>query len=182
MKLKSLLFDEKAVSRAIMRIAHEIVERNESVDNMILVGIKTRGVPLAQRLSDFIYKKIEPSRKLPVGMLDITFYRDDLTRIKERGPVVSDSNIPESIEGKTVVLVDDVIFTGRTVRAALDALIAFGRPAKIQLAEMVDRGHREVPIRADYVGKNIPTSRNEVICVKLKETDGIDAIELCELS
>ena len=181
MKLKSLLFDEKAVSRAIMRIAHEIVERNESVDNMMLVGIKTRGVPLAQRLSDFIYNKIEPSLKLPVGTLDITFYRDDLTKIKERGPVVSDSAIPESIEGKTVMLVDDVIFTGRTVRAALDALIAFGRPAKIQLAEMVDRGHREVPIRADYVGKNIPTSKNEVIRVKLAETDGVDAIEICEL-
>lgn len=181
MKLKSLLFDEKAVSRAIMRIAHEIVERNESIDNMMLVGIKTRGVPLAQRLSDYIYNKIEPSKKLPVGTLDITFYRDDLTRIKERGPVVSDSNIPESIEGKTVILVDDVIFTGRTVRAALDALIAFGRPAKIQLAEMVDRGHREVPIRADYVGKNIPTSKNEVIRVKLAETDGVDAIEICEL-
>lgn len=181
MKLKSLLFDEKAVSRAIMRIAHEIVERNESVENMILVGIKTRGVPLAQRLSDFIYGKIETAKKLPVGTLDITFYRDDLTKKQEGGPVVSDSSIPESIEGKTVVLVDDVIFTGRTVRAALDALIAFGRPAKIQLAVMVDRGHREVPIRADYVGKNIPTSKNEVIRVKLKETDEVDAIEIYEL-
>lgn len=181
MKLKSQVFDEKAVNRAIMRIAHEIIERNESVENMILVGIKTRGVPLAQRLSDFIFSKIEPSKKLPVGMLDITFYRDDLTKKQERGPVVSDSSIPESIEGKTVILVDDVIYTGRTVRAALDALMAFGRPAKIQLAEMVDRGHREVPIRADYVGKNIPTARNEIICVKLKETDGADAIEICEL-
>lgn len=181
MKLKSQVFDEKAVNRAIMRIAHEIIERNESVENMILVGIKTRGVPLAQRLSDFIFSKIEPSKKLPVGTLDITFYRDDLTKKQERGPVVSDSSIPESIEGKTVILVDDVIYTGRTVRAALDALMAFGRPAKIQLAEMVDRGHREVPIRADYVGKNIPTARNEIICVKLKETDGADAIEICEL-
>lgn len=180
MKLKSLLFDENAVNRAITRIAHEIVERNESVDNMILVGIKTRGVPLSKRLSDCIYQKIDASKKIPVGTLDITFYRDDLTKVKERGPVVSDSNIPETIEDKTVILVDDVIFTGRTVRAALDALIAFGRPAKIQLAVMVDRGHREVPIRADFVGKNIPTSKNEVICVKLTETDGADAIALYE--
>lgn len=180
MKLKSLLFDEKAVNRAIMRIAHEIVERNESVENMILLGIKTRGVPLSQRLSDFIYNKIEPSKKLPVGTLDITFYRDDLTKTEENGPIVSDSNIPESIEGKTVILVDDVIFTGRTARAALDALISFGRPAKIQLAVMVDRGHREIPIRADYVGKNIPTSKNEVIRVKLTETDGTDSIEIYE--
>lgn len=180
MKLKSLLFDEKAINRAIMRIAHEIVERNEAVDNMILVGIKTRGVPLSQRLSDFIYNKIDSSKKLPVGTLDITFYRDDLTKIKECGPIVSDSNIPEGIEGKTVILVDDVIFTGRTARAALDALIAFGRPAKIQLAVMVDRGHREIPIRADYVGKNIPTSKNEIIRVKLAETDGVDSIEIYE--
>ena len=176
---KAQIMDEAAISRAVRRMAFEIIEKNRGTQNLYLIGIQRRGVILAQRIAKQI-AEIE-GVNIPVGVLDITFYRDDLTKIKERGPVVSDSAIPESIEGKTVILVDDVIFTGRTVRAALDALIAFGRPAKIQLAEMVDRGHREVPIRADYVGKNIPTSKNEVIRVKLAETDGVDAIEICEL-
>lgn len=181
MNLKSRVFDENAMSRAIMRIAHEIVERNETTDNIVLVGIKTRGVPLAKRLSDYIYHKIDISNRLPVGTLDITFYRDDLTKKGTDSLDVSESQIPGSLTGKTVILTDDVIFTGRTVRAAMDALLAYGRPAKIQLAALVDRGHRELPIRPDYVGKNIPTSKSEIICVKLKETDGEDAIEICEL-
>ncbi len=181
MKLKSRVFDETAINRAIVRIAHEIVERNDATEDIILIGIKTRGVPLAKRLSDCIYQKIGTPNPLPVGTLDITFYRDDLTQKQADGPKVSNSQIPENLTGKTVILTDDVIFTGRTVRAAMDALLAFGRPAKIQLAVMVDRGHRELPIRADFIGKNIPTSRNEIICVKLKEADGEDAIEICEL-
>ncbi len=181
MKLKSRVFDENAMNRAIMRIAHEIVERNETTDNIVLVGIKTRGVPLAQRLSDCIYHKIDVPARLPVGTLDITFYRDDVAKGSEDFPRVSDSQMPEPLTGKTVILTDDVIFTGRTVRAAIEALLSYGRPAKIQLAVMVDRGHRELPIRPDYVGKNIPTSKSEVICDKLKETDGTDAIEICQL-
>lgn len=181
MKLKSCVFDETAINRAITRIAHEIVERNESIDNIILIGIKTRGVPIAYRLSDCIYNKIDTSKKLSVGMLDITFYRDDLKKKQKDDPTCSKSDIPEDLEGKTVILVDDVIFTGRTARAALDALVDFGRPAKVQLAVMVDRGHRELPIRPDYVGKNIPTSKNEIIYVKLLETDEKDAVEIYEL-
>jgi len=179
MKVKSQILDEQALGRAITRIAHEIIERNESTDNLILVGIKTRGVPLAERLSEIIYTKIDSAKKLSVGILDTTYYRDDLKK-EQKHAVTSDSSMPESIEGKTVILVDDVIFTGRTVRAALDALIAFGRPAKIQLAVIADRGHRELPIRADYVGKNIPTAKSEQIRVRLKETDGTDAVEICE--
>lgn len=181
MKLKAQLFDEKAVNRAITRIAHEIIERNESTKDLVLVGIKTRGVPLASRLSDVIFHKIDNSKKLSVGILDITPHRDDLGQEHKKSENKNNSFIPESIEGKTVVLTDDVIFTGRTARAALDALIAFGRPAKIQLAVMVDRGHRELPIRADYVGKNIPTSKNETIRVKLNEVDENDSIEIYEI-
>lgn len=178
MRLKSQLFDEKAIERAIMRISHEIIERNETNDNIILVGIKTRGVPLAARISEFIYKKIDSSIKIPVGTLDITNFRDD---IKKTDKLISEScHLSEDIEGKTVILVDDVIFTGRTIRAALDALTDAGRPAKIQLAVMVDRGHRELPIRPDYIGKNIPTSKNEIIQVLLYETDGEDSIGIYE--
>ena len=179
MKLKSQICDDKALNRAISRIAHETVERNENIADIILVGIKTRGVPFAERLSDFIYDKIDNSKKIPVGVLDITFYRDDLEHIKEM-PVVSGSDIKENINGKTVILTDDVIYTGRTARAALDALLSFGRPAKIQLAVVVDRGHREIPIRPDFVGKNIPTSKNEIVHVGFVETDGVDCIELYE--
>lgn len=180
MKFKSELLDEKAISRAIVRIAHEIIERNETNENIILIGIKTRGVPLAERISECIYTKIDSSRKIPVASLDITNFRDDIEKNKEKTDFISFLNVKETIEGKTVVLVDDVIFTGRTIRAALDALIETGRPSKIQLAVMVDRGHRELPIRADYVGKNVPTARNEIIHVGLSETDGEDTIEIYE--
>jgi pyrimidine operon attenuation protein/uracil phosphoribosyltransferase len=157
--------------RSLARMAHEIVEYNKSTDNLILVGLHTRGVPLAKRLSSNI-ATFEKST-VPVGVLDFTNYRDDLTH---RQPVVKDSDIPCSIDGKAVVLVDDVLFTGRSARAAMDAIIDFGRPAVIQLAVLVDRGHRELPIRADYVGKNIPSSRNEDVQVKLSETDGLDEV------
>ncbi len=180
MKLKAQLFNEEAVNRAITRIAHEIIERNETTDNLVLVGIKTRGVPFALRLSEVIYNKIDNSKKLSVGILDITPHRDDL-KTEQKGAENTQSYMPESIEGKTVIITDDVMFTGRTARAALDALIKFGRPAKIQLAVMVDRGHRELPIRPDYVGKNIPTSKSETIRVRLNEVDEKDSIEIYEL-
>lgn len=178
MKFKSRLFDEKAMERAIMRISYEIIERNETKDNIILVGIKTRGVPLAERISGFIYNKIDAAKRIPVGILDITNFRDDIEKSEKNS--VANCQITENIVGKTVVLVDDVIFTGRTIRAALDALTDVGRPAKIQLAVMVDRGHRELPIRPDYIGKNIPTSRNEIIQVSLSEIDGVDSIDIYE--
>ncbi|MCL2615805.1 MAG: bifunctional pyr operon transcriptional regulator/uracil phosphoribosyltransferase PyrR [Dehalococcoidia bacterium] len=157
--------------RALARMAHEIVEYNKSTDNLILVGLHTRGVPLAMRLAENIaaFEKT----LVPVGALDFTSYRDDLNH---RQPVVKDSDIPCGIDGKVVVLVDDVLFTGRSARAAMDAIIDFGRPDVIQLAVLVDRGHRELPIRADYVGKNIPSSRNEDVMVKLCETDGMDEV------
>ncbi len=178
MKLKSQLFDEKAIERAIMRISHEIIERNETIENIVMVGIKTRGVPLAKRISDFIYKSIDSSVKIPVYILDITNFRDD---IESRDMKVENEYFnKKDITEKTVVLVDDVIFTGRTIRAALDALTNVGRPSKIQLAVMVDRGHRELPIRPDYIGKNIPTSRNEIIEVSLFEIDGVDSIGIYE--
>ncbi len=179
MKFKSRLLDEKAMERAIVRIAHEIIERNESNDNIILVGIKTRGIPLANRIAECIYNKIDSSKVIPTGSLDITDFRDDV-REKSRGDVLTFSDISEDINNKTVVLIDDVIYTGRTIRAALDALIYLGRPAKIQLAVMVDRGHRELPIRPDYVGKNIPTSRGEVIKVGLSEIDDFDSVDIFE--
>ena len=177
MKLKSQLFDKKAIERAIMRISYEIIERNETNENIVLVGIKTRGVPLAERISDFIYNKIDSSKRIPVEKLDITNFRDD---IDKREKDLTKSNMTEDIVGKTVVLVDDVIFTGRTIRAALDALTSVGRPSKIQLAVMVDRGHRELPIRPDYIGKNIPTSKNEIIQVSISEIDGEDSIGIYE--
>ncbi|MBR3933061.1 MAG: bifunctional pyr operon transcriptional regulator/uracil phosphoribosyltransferase PyrR [Clostridia bacterium] len=175
MKLKASLYDENALSRAIVRIAHEIVENNETVDNLCVIGIKTRGIPFAHRLSEAI-EKIE-GKKIPVATLDITMHRDDLDT-KPR--VSTQTDISFDITGKDVVLADDVIYTGRSVRAAMDALISYGRPAKIQLAVIVDRGHRELPIRPDYIGKNIPTSKSELVSVKLKETDGVDSIELYE--
>ncbi len=180
MRLKSHVFDENAIGRAITRIAHEIMENNETLDNLVFVGIKTRGVPLAKRISDCIYIKIDNSKKIPVGILDITAFRDDIPQKPDKMSDAIKGSIPFDIDGKTVVLVDDVIYTGRTIRAAMDALISIGRPAKIQLAVIVDRGHRELPIRADYVGKNIPTSKSEIIGVKLIETDGMDMIDIYE--
>lgn len=170
---KAIILDEKAIQRATTRIANEIIERNKGKEDIILVGIKTRGIPFAQRLS----KKIEEIEggKVDVLTLDITLYRDDLTEIY-KDPVVKDKKFDYDINDKIIVLVDDVIFTGRTVRAALDALVDMGRPRKVQLAVLVDRGHRELPIRADYVGKNLPTSRSEVVNVYFNETDGLDRV------
>ena len=177
MKIKAILFDESAINRAIVCIAHEIIEKNVGVENLCIVGIKTRGVPIANRLADAIFK-IE-GKKVAVGSLDISFYRDDLTLVDGNSPIVKDEpNFP--ITGKNIILADDVIYTGRTARAALDAILSKGRASKIQLAVLVDRGHRELPIRADYVGKNVPTSRSEIIKVNLKETDGADSVELYE--
>lgn len=177
MRTKSVILDEKAIQRAITRIANEIIERNKGVKGLVLVGIKTRGLPIANRLADKIYE-IEGER-LPVLSLDITLYRDDLTEIAQ-GPVVEEEEIEEDINEKIVVLVDDVIFTGRTVRAALDALVDLGRPSKVQLVVLTDRGHRELPIRPDYVGKNVPTSREEIVDVNLKEIDGVDQVVIKE--
>lgn len=176
MKFKASLFDENAVNRAIMRIAHEIIEKNENVDDICIVGIVTRGVPIANRLADAIYK-IE-NKRVAVGNLDISPFRDDL--IFDEKEMSKTAEFDFEVRGKSIILTDDVIYTGRTVRAALDAILSRGRAAKIQLAVLVDRGHRELPIRADYVGKNVPTSRNEIIKVKLLENDGMDSVELFE--
>jgi pyrimidine operon attenuation protein/uracil phosphoribosyltransferase len=177
MREKSKILDSEGISRVLMRIAHEILEKNKGTASLSLVGIRTRGVFLAHRLRDCI-EKIE-SKKLPVGALDITLYRDDLTRVAA-GPKVHKTEIDFDISGQAVVLIDDVLYSGRTIRAALDALIDFGRPKSIQLAVLIDRGHRELPIRADYVGKNIPTSTNETIEVRLSEVDGKDDVVIME--
>jgi len=161
------------IRRAIRRIAHEIVERNHGLESIVLVGMRTRGVPLAQRLAGAIAEF--EGESVPVGALDIGLYRDD---IASRSPRIQPTELPNDIEGRTVVLVDDVLFTGRSIRAALDALADFGRPASIQLAVLVDRGHRQLPIRADYVGKNIPTAQHEDVDVLLEETDGRDEVRI----
>src|SRR5690554_3188976 len=171
--------DKTAMRRALTRIAHEILEKNKGTEDLLLVGIKTRGVPLARRLAAKI-EEIEGVR-VPIGSLDITLYRDDL-EIDASTPVVSDTHLPVEVKDKIIVLVDDVLFTGRTVRAALDALIDHGRPRRIQLAVLVDRGHRELPIRADFVGKNVPTSLEEVVQVELVETDGVDRVRIMQRS
>lgn len=170
--------DAEKIRRALVRIAHEIVEKNKGTEDLVLVGIRRRGVPLAQRLAKNIEKFEGVS--LPVGILDITLYRDDLTTIDHQ-PVVQKTEVPFSITNKKVILVDDVLYTGRTVRAALDALIDLGRPQAIQLAILVDRGHRELPIRADYVGKNVPTSKKEIIAVNVVEIDGTDEVQILEI-
>ncbi|MCM8796847.1 MAG: bifunctional pyr operon transcriptional regulator/uracil phosphoribosyltransferase PyrR [Candidatus Omnitrophica bacterium] len=170
---KAKILDKEALNRSLMRIAHEILEKNKGTQNLCLIGIRSRGACLAQRLGALILRIDQVM--VPVGILDITLYRDDLTMIGS-GPVVHKTEIDFDITGKNVVLIDDVLYTGRTVRAALDALIDFGRPKTIQLAVLIDRGHRELPIRADYVGKNIPTSKNEIVEVRLEETDGIDEV------
>lgn len=179
MKKKTVVLNESAIDRALTRIAHEIVERNKGVDDVILVGIKTRGVPLAERLKEKIYA-IE-NMVIPMGELDITLYRDDLQKVEKSGePQLKDTHIPEDVTGQTVILIDDVLYTGRTVRAALDAVMDLGRPAQIQLASLVDRGHRELPIRADYIGKNIPTAKTENIVVNLHEIDQLEEVSIYE--
>lgn len=172
---KATLMDEAAVSRALKRIAHEIVEKNGGVEGLAVVGIKRRGVPLARMIAANI-KEIEGA-EVPVGVVDITFYRDDLKHISEE-PVLNRAELGFDVTGMTVVLVDDVLYTGRTARAAMEAVMHAGRAAKIELAILIDRGHRELPIRGDFVGKNVPTSKEERISVKIPPVDDITAVEL----
>jgi len=174
---KATIMDEEKIRRSLVRIAHEIIEKNKGTENLALIGIRRRGVPLAERLASII-KDIE-GVNVPVGMLDITLYRDDLTSLAQQ-PQVHKTEINFSVIDKTIVLVDDVLYTGRTARAALDAIIDLGRPRSIQLAILIDRGHRELPIRADYVGKNVPTSKREVIEVRLREIDGKEEVVIME--
>lgn len=179
--LKALLMNAQDMNRALTRIAHEILERNGGCENLCLVGIRRRGEPLARRIAENI-EKIE-GKSVPVGVLDITLYRDDLTpENAEKMPRVNETRVPFPITGRRVVLVDDVLYTGRTARAAIDALFQMGRPALIQLAILVDRGHRELPIRADFVGKNVPTSHSEMVAVKVPEIDGESAVEIRTLA
>lgn len=179
MQKKTVILDDPAMSRALTRIAHEIVEKNKGGENLLLVGIKTRGVPLANRLQQKI-KQIEQIN-VPIGEIDITLYRDDLNKAsRDEEPKLIGTEIDSSITGKTVILIDDVLYTGRTVRAAMDAVMDIGRPSQIQLGILVDRGHRELPIRADYVGKNIPTAANEIIVVNLAEVDELDEVSIYE--
>lgn len=173
MREKAKILDKDTISRTLMRIAHQILEKNKGTKDLCLVGIRNRGAHLAIRLAECI-EKIEQT-KIPVGILDITLYRDDLSLIAPQ-PVVHKTEIDFDITDKNIVLVDDVLYTGRTARAALDALMDLGRPKSIQLAVLIDRGHRELPVRADYVGKNIPTSQNETIEVRLTEVDGKDEV------
>ncbi|MCX7911372.1 MAG: bifunctional pyr operon transcriptional regulator/uracil phosphoribosyltransferase PyrR [Dehalococcoidales bacterium] len=172
---EKIVMNAQDIRRTLARIAHEILERNRTAENLVLVGLHTRGVPLAWRLAQCIerYENI----RLPVGKLDFSLYRDDID-IAEASNIAKDTEIPTDINGKSVVLVDDVLYTGRSIRAAMDALIDLGRPRSIQLAVLIDRGHREMPIRADYVGKNIPSARHEEIQVRLVETDGIDEVAI----
>ncbi len=185
-KIKGEIMDAIGLNRTLSRLAHEILESNRGVDNLVMVGIRTRGVHLAERLRE----KIESfeGRKLPLGSLDVTLYRDDLayrqqallSRMKQ--PRIQATDIPFDLDGKVVILVDDVIYTGRTIRAAMDALMDFGRPAKIRLAVMIDRGHRELPIRPDFVGKEIVTTPGEEIRVQLANVDGVDGVLLVEVT
>lgn len=177
LKEKARILEAESIEKTLERIAHEIIERFKSMDDIVIIGIKNRGAHVARRLADKLEQIIK--KRPPVGALDITLYRDDLTQVAEQ-PVVHATEIDFGIDGKKVILVDDVLFTGRTIRCALDALIDFGRPSQIQLAVLVDRGHRELPIRADYVGKNVPTSLREVVEVRLKEVDGIDEVVICD--
>ncbi|MCI7477942.1 MAG: bifunctional pyr operon transcriptional regulator/uracil phosphoribosyltransferase PyrR [Selenomonadales bacterium] len=174
---KTVLMDEQGVRRALTRISHEIVEKNKGVEDIVLVGIRTRGVPIAKRLADMI-EQIEGVRP-PVGILDITLYRDDLSTLSYQ-PIVRPTTMPVDIDRKVIVLVDDVLYTGRTIRAALDAIMDMGRPQSIKLAVLVDRGHRELPIRADFVGKNVPTASRESIAVLVNELDGEERVVIRE--
>ena len=176
-KEKAVLMDEDGIRRALMRIAHEIVEKNHGTEHLVLVGIRKRGVPIAARLGAEI-AQIE-GRELPRGVLDITLYRDDLNELAYQ-PIVHTTEIPLDITDKTVILVDDVLYTGRTIRAAMNALLDLGRPRMIQLAVLIDRGHRELPIRADYVGKNVPTASAEDVSVQLRDTDTEEKVVIRE--
>lgn len=178
MKLKSVIMDEAAVRRSMTRITHEIIEKNSGTSDLVLLGIHRRGMPLAAMLRENI-RRFE-DRDVPIGSIDISLYRDDLTELSDT-PAEGASNIPCDITGKTVIIVDDVIYTGRTARAAIEAVFHYGRPKSIQLAALIDRGHRELPIRADYVGKNIPTSHTEVVSVMVEEYDGQTGVCLYQL-
>jgi pyrimidine operon attenuation protein/uracil phosphoribosyltransferase len=176
---KNIIMNTADIRRTLARISHEIIERNKSTQYLVLIGMRTRGVPLANRLAANIegFEGV----KIPVGALDISLYRDDLSSL-ELQPVVRSTNIPVNTDNKVIILVDDVLYTGRSTRAAMDALIDLGRPHSIQLAVLVDRGHRELPIRADYVGKNMPSSKHEEIQVRLMESDGLDEVAIITLS
>lgn len=179
MKKKAIILDKQAIRRALTRISHEIIERNKGIENCVLVGIRTRGIYIAERLAKNI-ANIEGST-IPVGEVDITLYRDDLQeKISREEPLLKATKLPVKIANKKVILVDDVLYTGRTVRAAMDALVDLGRPAQIQLAVLIDRGHRELPIRPDYIGKNVPTSRTELVTVELEEVDHNDLVSISE--
>ncbi len=173
MIVKSQIMDQAAIERALKRMAHEIIEQNKGLEDLYLVGIRTRGVPIAERIATYL-EEIE-GVKIPVGILDITLYRDDLTTISHQ-PVIKGSKIDFEIDNTKIILFDDVLYTGRTVRAAIDALLDFGRPKQIQLCVLIDRGHRELPIKADFVGKNVPTSSEEIIKVTFKESDNEDNV------
>ena len=180
-----VVLDEDAIARTLSRVAHEIIERNEELDDVVLVGIHSRGVPLAQRLRRLISERA--GHELELGQLDITFHRDDVSvrdgrSPRRRQPIVRDTKLDFELEGRTVILVDDVLYTGRTIRAAIEALLEYGRPARVQLAVLADRGHRELPIRPDYVGKNLPTSREQRVQVQLVEVDEVDEVVLVEES
>ena len=175
--MDKLILDSQSVERSIVRIAHEILEKNKGTENLVLVGIHTRGVVLARRLQEVIEKITQ--FKIPIGTLDINLYRDDLTLVSEQ-PVIHRTEIDFNLDNQIVILIDDVLYTGRTIRAALDALVDFGRPKRIELAVLIDRGHRELPIRADFVGKNIPTSETENVQVRLLEVDGADEVVVSE--
>lgn len=177
LKEKAKILDKGSIEKALKRMAHEIIENAKTMDDTALIGIKNRGSYIAEKLADKIKDIV--GKRPPVGALDITLYRDDLTQVSEQ-PIVRATEIAFDIEGKRIILVDDVLFTGRTIRCALDALIDFGRPKQIQLAVLVDRGHRELPIKADYVGKNVPTAIKELVEVRLKESDGKDEVVILE--
>ncbi len=174
---KAEIMDESGIMRAVTRIAHEIIEKNKGIDDVYLIGIQRRGVPLAKLIAQKIFE-VE-GKQVPVGILDITFYRDDLSMLDEH-PVIKGTEINFPVTGKKIVLVDDVIYTGRTARSAIDAIMDIGRPKMIQLAILIDRGHRELPIRADYIGKNVPTSKSEIINVKLFDIDKVNAVTISD--
>ena len=179
MNLKSQIMDRAAIDRALKRMAHEIIEQNKGLENIYLVGIRTRGVPMAERTAQY-FKEVE-NKDVPVGVLDITLYRDDLTTISHQ-PVIKGSKIEHNIDNTRVILFDDVLYTGRTVRAAIDALLDFGRPKSIQLCVLIDRGHRELPVKADYVGKNVPTSDDEIIKVTFEDTDNDEGVNIMTIN